>query len=145
MYLVSPKGSPPFLYRQLNYCSVHSRFLDWHGEPHARIERNFSVYGTAIDSRTWLVKSLSMVLFFAPDFHLRMLQNMWVDNIMHKSVWHESMRKMHDEWQEFVLFVSGALSFYMEVSGLLIVAIHVPLGHRDVKRERRLFSHSKCG
>ncbi|KAF9568673.1 hypothetical protein CPC08DRAFT_746116 [Agrocybe pediades] len=95
---------------RIMYVFVHSRFLDWHGEAHARIERNFSVYGQAVNSRTWLVKSMSMVLFFAPEFHLRTLQNMWVDNIMHKSVWHESMKKMNDEWQEFVLFATVMLN-----------------------------------
>ena len=34
---------------------------------------------------------------------------MWVDGIMHKSVWEECVKKMSDEWQEFVFFVSSSL------------------------------------
>jgi hypothetical protein len=34
---------------------------------------------------------------------------MWVDGIMHASVWLECMKKMSDEWQEFVFFVSSSL------------------------------------
>jgi hypothetical protein len=34
---------------------------------------------------------------------------MWVDGIMHKSVWEECVKKMSDEWQEFVFFVSSGL------------------------------------
>ncbi|KAF9554524.1 hypothetical protein CPC08DRAFT_766641 [Agrocybe pediades] len=105
---------------------MHSRFLDWHGEPHARIERNFSVYGQPVHSRTWLIKSLSMVLFFAPDFHLRMLQNTSVDNIIHKSIWQESVRKMNDEWQEFVLFATVMLN--ANVAFLAIQSVDIDAG-----------------
>jgi hypothetical protein len=34
---------------------------------------------------------------------------MWVDGIMHASVWVECMKKMSEEWQEFVFFVSSSL------------------------------------
>jgi len=34
---------------------------------------------------------------------------MWVDGIMHKSVWEECVKKMSQEWQEFVFFVSSGL------------------------------------
>jgi len=85
----------------------HTRFLNFHGEANARLERNFSIYGDPLYRRTRLIKTLSLVLFSAPDFHLKTLQNMWVDGIMHKSVWEECVKKMTDEWQEFVFFVSS--------------------------------------
>ena len=87
----------------------HTRFLNFHGEASARLERNFSVYGDQLYCRTLLIKTLSLVLFSAPDFHLKTLQNMWVDGIMHGSVWVECMKKMSEEWQEFVFFVSSSL------------------------------------
>ena len=86
----------------------HTRFLNFHGEANARLERNFSVYGEPLYRRTLLIKTLSLVLFSAPDFHLRTLQNMWVDGIMHRSVWVECMKRMSEEWQEFVFFVSSS-------------------------------------
>ena len=87
----------------------HTRFFNFHGEANARLERNFSVYGDQLYCRTLLIKTLSLVLFSAPDFHLKTLQNMWVDGIMHRSVWLECMKKMSAEWQEFVFFVSSSL------------------------------------
>ena len=31
---------------------------------------------------------------------------MWVDGMMHKAVWEEGLKKVTDEWQEFILYVS---------------------------------------
>jgi len=75
-----------------------------------RIERNFSVYGSPLYRRTLLIKTLSLFLFSAPDFHLKTLQNMWVDGIMHQSVWEECVKKMSIEWQEFVFFATVMLN-----------------------------------
>jgi len=94
-YLFSPSG--------------RARFQNFHGEAHARLERDVSVYSTNRDQRTLLIKSLSPFLFSAPDFHLRTLQKMWVDGIMHKAIWEQSVKKMNDEWQEFILFVSASI------------------------------------
>ena len=49
----------------------------------------------------------SMFLFSAPDVHLEYLQKMWVDRILHKAVWEEGLKKVIEEWQEFILHVSN--------------------------------------
>lgn len=98
------------LLARLMYLYCHGRFQNFHGEPNARLERNFSVHGDPIHPRTLLIKTFSIFLFLAPDFHLNTLQNMWVDGIMHKSVWEECAKKMSDEWQEFVLFATVMLN-----------------------------------
>ncbi|KIM46848.1 hypothetical protein M413DRAFT_63346, partial [Hebeloma cylindrosporum] len=88
----------------------HTRFLNYYGEPHARLERNFSVHGDAINPRTWLIKSISVFLFFAPEVHLSMLQRMWVDGILHKSVWENAFQKMNDEWVEITFLATVILT-----------------------------------
>ena len=87
----------------------HTRFLHFHGEANARLERNFSVYGDPIYPRTLLIKIFSFVLFSAPDIHLKTLQNNWVDGIMHRPVWQETMKKLGEGWDAFVLAVSDGL------------------------------------
>ena len=84
----------------------HTKFLNFYGQPEARLNRDDSVYGHWTNRRTLFIKSISIFLFLAPDFHLRNLQKMWVDGIMHKAVWEESMKKVTDEWREFILYVS---------------------------------------
>ncbi|KAF8194135.1 hypothetical protein BJ912DRAFT_924219 [Pholiota molesta] len=92
------------LFARHMFIFYHTRFLNFHGESYARIERDFSVFGDPLNKRTWLVKTLSFFLFSAPDVHLRNLQKMWVDGIMHKSVWEQAMKRLNKEWQEFTFF-----------------------------------------
>jgi len=88
----------------------HPRSINFHGEVNAHLERNVSVYGNPPYRRTLFIKTFSLVLFSAPDFHLKILQyTMWVEGIMHKSVRVECMKIMSEEWQEFVFFVSSGL------------------------------------
>ncbi|KAH9478421.1 hypothetical protein JR316_0008876 [Psilocybe cubensis] len=101
-------GTQSLLARQM-FIFCRAKYLHFHGEPHARVERDVSVYGD-IYKRTWLVKYLSPILFFAPDFHLKNLQSMWVDRIMHKSVFRDAMKKMNEEWDRYVLFATVMLS-----------------------------------
>jgi hypothetical protein len=87
----------------------HPNFINFHGEANARLGGNLSVYGDPLYRRTLFMKTFSLVLFSAPDFHSKTLQYMWVDAILHKSVWEEYVEKMSEEWQEFVFFVSSGL------------------------------------
>ena len=84
----------------------HTKFLNYHGQPEARLNRDQSVHGTSTNQRTWFIKTISIFLFSAPDVHLRGLQKMWVDGIMHRSIWEVSSRKLNEEWREFTLYVS---------------------------------------
>jgi len=101
----------------------HTRFLNYFGEPHARLERTFSVHGDAINPRTWLIKTISMFLFFAPEIHLSMLQRMWVDGILHKSVWEDAFKKINDEWTDITLLVSTFFESYFKFPLALVLKV----------------------
>ncbi|EAU89448.2 hypothetical protein CC1G_07674 [Coprinopsis cinerea okayama7 len=88
---------------------VQQRFYHWHGLPQRRVYRDLSVYGPK-SKRTWLIKLLSPPLFSAPDVHLYNLEKMWVDEIMHNAVWVQSIKKLNDEWQEFILYATVLLN-----------------------------------
>lgn len=60
-----------------------------------------------MNQRTWLIKILAPILFSAPDVHLRLLRKTYVDGMLKLAVWDTSMKKMNEEWQEFILFVSS--------------------------------------
>jgi hypothetical protein len=115
------------------------RFLDFHGEANARLERNFSVYGNPIYRRTLFIKTFSLVLFSAPDIHLKTLQNFWVDGIMHKSVWARSRVKLGEGWESFVLAVSDGLRMLEPLSN----PTHLP-GNGNAERQSRIFGHPEC-
>ena len=98
------------------------KFLNFHGQPEARLNRDQSVYGTRTNNQTWFIKTISLFLFSAPDVNLKTLQKMWVDNVMHKAVWEASLQKLKDEWQECTLYVSRAVQLRQGV--ILISGIY---------------------
>lgn len=69
------------------------------------MDRDKSVHENGTPPRTWLVKTLSPLLFSAPDVHLKTFGKMWVDGIMHQAVWLDSIKKLNEEWTEFILYV----------------------------------------
>jgi len=54
---------------------------------------------------------------------------MWVDGIMHKAVWEESIKKLSDEWQEFVLF--GTVLMNANVGFLAIQSVDTDSSRRS--------------
>ena len=84
-----------------------AKFFNFYGQPEARLNRDDSVHGHPTNRRTWFIKSISFFLFSAPDVHLEKLQKLWVDRILHKAIWEEGLKKVTDEWQEFILLVSN--------------------------------------
>ncbi|KAF4566579.1 hypothetical protein EYR36_012010 [Pleurotus pulmonarius] len=43
------------------------------------------------------------MLFYTPEFHLRILRGMYEDTLVYTSVARETLQKLNDEWQDFVL------------------------------------------
>ncbi|KAF8966551.1 hypothetical protein BDZ97DRAFT_1917374 [Flammula alnicola] len=123
-------GSMNIFGRQM-YIFYHARFLNFHGESFARIEHDFSVFGDPLNRRTWFIKTISFVLFSAPDVHLRTLQKMWVDEIMHSSVWEQSMKKMNDEWQEYIFFATVMLTSNVGFLAIQSVDMHMNPNYRS--------------
>ena len=61
-----------------------------------------------------LIKSISVFLFFAPEVHLSIFQRMWVDGVLHKSVWEDAFKKMNEEWADITILVSNIwFNFYL--------------------------------
>ena len=99
--------------------------MNFHGEPSARIEYGLSIYDDKHMNRTTLlIKALSLILFSAPEGHLRHLQKIWTDGEMHNSGWEDRVKRLKEEWQEFVFFVSPQTA---PLSLNLLEPPHVPL------------------
>ncbi|KAF9530152.1 hypothetical protein CPB83DRAFT_851060 [Crepidotus variabilis] len=101
------------LLARLMFGYYHDWFVHFHGEGHARLERHKSVYGLSTNRRTWLVTVVSPFLFSSPDVQLKHLQKLWVDGVMHKTIWENSVKKLNEEWQEHVLFGTVMLNANM--------------------------------
>ncbi|KAF5315402.1 hypothetical protein D9619_007314 [Psilocybe cf. subviscida] len=92
------------------YIFTCQKFLNFHGESYARLGRA-SVYGDRPKTpRTLLSSVLSYVMFSASEDHLRRLQGVWIDGMMHRTVWKDIVKQLNEEWQEFVFFATVVLN-----------------------------------
>lgn len=89
-----------------HYIAARSQFNNFYGEQGVRLDRTQSIYGKKDRQRTHLINAFSPFLFFAPDVHLRSLMKLTNDGLIYYAAWHQSVKKLIDEWQEFTLFVS---------------------------------------
>ncbi|GLB42358.1 putative expressed protein [Lyophyllum shimeji] len=110
----------------LMYVFVRERFYNFHGQPGARMGYDQSVYGTGRNKRSWLVLSLSPMLFFAPEVHLRALEKIWVDGITRNILWTQFLDKLYAEWQEFTLY--GTVLLNANVALLTIQSVDAGRG-----------------
>ncbi|RXW22047.1 hypothetical protein EST38_g3803 [Candolleomyces aberdarensis] len=122
---------------------TRQKFLNWHGVPEARIYRDQSVYGERTH-KTLLIKTLSPLLFSAPDVHLKSLEKLWVDGLMHGPVWREAIGKLNDEWQEFTLYATVLLN--ANVAYLAIQSIDtVAAGYRSPIQVENSWDNGRSG
>jgi hypothetical protein len=106
VFLVSPCWESRQVVNTCAY-SAHWRFLYFHGQRHARLLKNQTVYDepklSSESSR--LIRFLSPLLFRAPEVHLREMKELWTDEIIIEITWKKFMTKLQDEWIGFVLWV----------------------------------------
>ncbi|KAH8101122.1 hypothetical protein BXZ70DRAFT_110008 [Cristinia sonorae] len=95
---------------RLHKTFAHPRFLNYHGELGARLERDQSVHGTSKYPRSTLIRLLAPMLFNAPYVHLHTLERIYVDGTMCHLPWAIFIEKLKDEWQEFTLFATVLLN-----------------------------------
>jgi len=105
---------------------AHWRFLYFHGQRHARLLQNQTVYDEPKlpSKRSGLIRFLSPLLFFAPEVHLREMKELWTDEIIIEIAWKKFMTKLQGEWMDFVLWSTVMLA--VSVSFLTIPGVMFP-------------------
>ncbi|KAL4258997.1 hypothetical protein AB1N83_007696 [Pleurotus pulmonarius] len=101
-------GSMCLLSRLMHIRARH-RFINFHGQPTARLCRNQAVYDES-NGRSYLITLLSPMLFSAPEVHLRMLRDIYVDQIVYAAHVNKAISKLNSEWQEFILYATVLLN-----------------------------------
>ncbi|PBK73896.1 hypothetical protein ARMSODRAFT_951414 [Armillaria solidipes] len=96
------------IYR-LMFIVFRERFINFHGQTGARLERDASVYDTTF-KRTPLVVVLSPFLFFAPDIHLTTLKKIKGDGFFRRASWSGFTEKLYNEWREVILHATVLLT-----------------------------------
>ncbi|KAH9171928.1 hypothetical protein EDB89DRAFT_2174042, partial [Lactarius sanguifluus] len=104
------------------------RFLYFHGQKSARLERNKTVYSSPGRERTSLITFLSPLLFLAPEVHLRDLERLWTDEVIIETVWKSFMTKLLEEWGELILWSTVMLTAnvgFLAIPGIFTSAAQI--------------------
>ncbi|EKM77279.1 hypothetical protein AGABI1DRAFT_130367 [Agaricus bisporus var. burnettii JB137-S8] len=87
---------------------LHHRFLNFHGEMHARLNRDQSVFQKT--KRTWFMSLVSPLLLYAPETYLQNIQSLAVDGLVDKPSWNRLTSNLTEEWKESILYATVLLT-----------------------------------
>ena len=86
-------------------CLAHWRFLYFHGQTSARLEKHRTVYTNPYRERTLFITLLSPALFLAPEGYLQELEKKWVDEVIIEEDWRNFIIGLLKEWEQLILSV----------------------------------------
>jgi len=91
--------------RTLMDSLAHNQFIHLYGQRGARLDRDQSVHSSTVKSRSLLVRSFSPLLFWAPDTYLQVLEEIWIDRLVHVRPWTQFNDNLIAEWKEITIIV----------------------------------------
>ncbi|KAK0437173.1 hypothetical protein EV421DRAFT_1977793, partial [Armillaria borealis] len=84
---------------------AHNRFLNFYGEPAARLERGTSIYDkNKVYKCSFLFHILNCLLFAAPCTHLREIESILSDGLLSQVVWRDFIDKICKDWAHLTLY-----------------------------------------
>lgn len=102
---------------------AHWRFLYFHGQPSARLERHKTAYADPGRERTLLITLLTPALFSAPEAYLREISKKWVDEIINERDWRNFISGLLKEWEQLIISSTVVLSVnvgFLAIPGVVI-------------------------
>ena len=132
-----------------------SRFINFYGQKGVRLTNDQTIYGFQ-PTRTWLIKTLSIFLFYAPELHLRGahgrsvlsvcaktthigLESVYTDFVICQHRWAHFITRLQSDWTEFILYVRICLLAYCSVTQAMLF-----VGHCVTQCQRGILGHTKC-
>ncbi|KAK0189894.1 hypothetical protein F5146DRAFT_1139392 [Armillaria mellea] len=84
---------------------AHERFLQFYGEPAARLNRGTSIYDkNRVHKRSLLFHILKCLLFAASCAHLREIEYMLSDGLLSQVAWRDFVEKICKDWSHLTLY-----------------------------------------
>ncbi|TFK53411.1 hypothetical protein OE88DRAFT_1806367 [Heliocybe sulcata] len=100
---------------RLMYALLYQSFLNYHGQPVARLASNHNIMDDPSTASSWLFRILSLILLCAPHSYLRSMEMIWVDKIIHSNSWNRLTADFVAEWSSLQLMATvlfaGNMSF----------------------------------
>ena len=80
-------------------------FENYHGEHCARLGAGQSVFprSRSVASNSWLLHSVSLLLFLIPYRCMTTLETMWVDDTLRNTLWNDFLADKQKEWNGLIL------------------------------------------
>ncbi|KAI0253083.1 hypothetical protein BJV78DRAFT_1390005 [Lactifluus subvellereus] len=97
------------------------RFMDFHGQPHARLSSDQTVYHEPKHGRSLGFTFLSPLLFLAPNNYLQDMEMLWTDGHVILPDWESFMNDLVQEWKD--ILVPSTVMLSVTVSFLAIPSI----------------------
>jgi hypothetical protein len=88
-----------------------NRFVNLYGMPHTRLYRNDRLYQNRRSARSLFVNIMSALLLFAPEAHLKALNEVTVDGVVSVTYLKPLLAKLNQEWRDLLLLVSACCTF----------------------------------
>ncbi|KAF9244164.1 hypothetical protein BU15DRAFT_17603, partial [Melanogaster broomeanus] len=102
----------------------NSKFVNFHGQPGARLNADQSVYTKLRgqeEAPSLLIKISDLLLFGGPSAYARELQRVWVDRTVNAPRWKGFISNLSSEWAGFTIYSTVMLA--VDVSFLAIPAL----------------------
>ena len=82
------------------------KYVNCHGLNTARLSAGDSIHEAVVEpQRTWLIRLFSLLLFRAPEVHLKELEDVCTDGIVSVRTWRHFFDKLLAEWQGLIFLV----------------------------------------
>jgi hypothetical protein len=94
--------SPAFL----NTIPAENQFLNFCGQPCARLNADTPLFGQQSWSHHTVFKAVNLFLFGSPHEHAVRLQRVWVDSIIIQPRWKDFINRLKEELGRYTIFVS---------------------------------------
>ncbi|KAH9074275.1 hypothetical protein EDB83DRAFT_2516038 [Lactarius deliciosus] len=125
---VNPNPNPNSMYHTAAVTRLLSffarwRFLYFHGQKNARLDKYQTVYCQAKRERTNFIMLLSPVLFLTPEAHIQEIEKLWTDDVIIGSAWKSFVPKLLEEWQGLSLLSTVMLSAnigFLAIPGVVV-------------------------
>ncbi|KIJ19405.1 hypothetical protein PAXINDRAFT_166595, partial [Paxillus involutus ATCC 200175] len=104
---------------------THSKFLNFHGQPGARLNADQAIYTKELASEegfsTPIFYVLNILLLTAPRKHIRTLRGIYVDRVTNASRWGGFIGGLKDEWNGYTVFSTVLLA--VDISFLAVPGV----------------------
>ncbi|KAJ7620253.1 hypothetical protein FB45DRAFT_929801 [Roridomyces roridus] len=99
-----------FIIARIMWRSASHKFLQFYGEPCARVQVDTSVFEDASSKRSIFFRLTAPLMFNASWAHVQSLENIYVDELLNKAHWIAFVEKLTSEWQELTLYATVLLN-----------------------------------